>query len=94
MRKAVFFDIDGTLITDDENNPNDGVIVTIYTSFGCLKARYDYGTEINYTTVMLNLFGKVPSNKEFRICLDSSMTTPLTTRQVTSNMEVYVVEVK
>ncbi len=77
-----------------ENNPNDGVIVTIYTSFGCLKARYDYGTEINYTTVMLNLFGKVPTNKEFKICLDSSMTTLLTTRQVTSNMEVYVVEVK
>lgn len=77
-----------------ENNPEDGVIVTIYTTFGCLKARYDYGTEINYTTVMLNLFGKVPTSKEFKVCVDSSMTTELTSRQVTSNMEVYVVEVK
>lgn len=77
-----------------ENNPLDGVIVKIYTSFGCINARYEYGSEINYTTVMLNLFGKVPANKEFRVCTDSAMTLELTPRQVTYDMEIYVVDVK
>ena len=77
-----------------ENNPLDGIIVKIYTSFGCINARYEYGSEINYTTVMLNLFGKVPSNKVFRVCTDSGMTLELTPRQVTYDMEIYVVEVK
>ena len=77
-----------------ENNPLDGVIVKIYTSFGCINARYEYGSEINYTTVMLNLFGKVPSNKEFRVCTDSAMILELTPRQVTYDMKIYVVEVK
>ena len=77
-----------------ENNPMDGVIVKIYTSFGCINARYEYGSEINYTTVMLNLFGKVPANKTFRVCIDSAMTLELTPKQVTYDMELYVVEVK
>lgn len=77
-----------------ENDPQAGVIVTIYTTFGCLKARYDYGTEINYNTVMLNLFGKVPTSKQFMVCVDSAMTSPLTSQPIRSNMEIFVVEVK
>ena len=77
-----------------EDNQNKDVIVTIYTTFGCLKARYEYNSEINYQTVMLNLFGKVPSNKEFKICLDSSMEEELTPRLVTTDLELYVVEIE
>lgn len=75
-------------------NPEKGVIVTIYTTFGCLKARYDYGTEINYNTVMLNLFGKIPQTKQFKVCVDSAMTTLLQPMTIRNNMDVYVVESK
>ena len=77
-----------------DENPKNGVIVTIYTTFGCLKARYDYGTEINYSTVMLNLFGKVPQTKQFKVCIDSGMKTVLQPTTIRNNMEIFVVEIK
>ena len=43
---------------------------------------------------MLNLFGKVPSNKQFKICVDSTMQEELTPRPVTQDLELYVVEIK
>mgnify|MGYP003289732863 CR=1 FL=1 len=76
------------------NEPCQDILVTIYTSFGCLKARYEYDAEINYNTVMLNLFGKVPTNKTFRVCLDSSMEVELTSFRVTKDLELYVIEKK
>ena len=69
-------------------------LVTIYTSFGCLKARYYNGSEINYKTIMLNLFGKVPTNQEFIICLDEEMTIRLDSMIIRNDLEVYVVAVE
>ncbi len=77
-----------------DKNPENGVIVTIYTTFGCLKASYDYGTEINYNTVMLNLFGKIPQNKQFKVFVDSGMTTVLQPMTIRNDMDIFVVESK
>ncbi len=77
-----------------EDSKEGEVIVTIYTSFGTLNARYSYNSIINYNSVMLSIFGKIPTNKTFKVCLDPNMENELTTITAKSNIELYVIELK
>jgi hypothetical protein len=43
---------------------------------------------------MLNLFGKIPQTKQFKVCIDSAMTTLLQPMTIRNNMDIYVVEIK
>lgn len=76
-----------------DNGNRNGCIVTINTKFGQLKARYDYNEFVNYTSIMYDLFGKVPTTKRFNIYIDRECTIEFMGCNVNSNIELYVVEV-
>lgn len=79
------------LVAHPAYNPDSGYsIITIVTSFGSVKARYKNGMSVTYESVMINIFGKQPDNKQFMISLDDDFTIRFAEQTVKGDLTLYV----
>ena len=76
------------------NQQSNGFIVTIYTQFGSVQARYNYNAFINYNSIMQNVFGKVPTSTTFKMYLDPNYSCEFKEGLVVSDMDIYLIELK
>ena len=68
--------------------------MTIYTQFGSVQTRYNYNAFIDYNSIMLNVFGKVPTSTTFKMYLDPNYSCEFKEGLVVSDMDIYLIELK